>query len=77
MQINASVDVGKGNICTLMVGMQAGAATVEIGVEVPHKIANWSTTLSSHHSYPKDLMSFFSDICLSMCIAALFITARE
>lgn len=40
MQINASVDVGKGNTCTLLVGVQAGAATVEIGVEVPHKIAN-------------------------------------
>ena len=77
MQINAGVDVGKENTCTLLVGVQAGAATVEIGVEVPHKTANRSTTLSSHHSYPKDFMSFFSDICLSVCIAALFITARE
>lgn len=77
MQINASVDVGKGNTCTLLVGVQTGADTVEIRMEFPHIIVNRSTTLSSHRSYPKGLMSFYSDICLSMYIAALFVTARE
>lgn len=77
MQVNASIDVGKGNTCTLLVGVQTGADTVEIKVEVPHIIVNRSTTLCSHHLYPKGLMSEYSDIYLSVCIAALFITARE
>lgn len=53
MQINASVDVGKENICTLLVGVQSGAATVEIGVEVPHKIANSSTIYPATTRTPK------------------------
>ena len=33
----------KGNPLTLLVGMQAGAATLENSMEVPHKVKNRAT----------------------------------
>ena len=35
----------KGNLFTLLVGMQAGAVTVENSIEVPQKVENTATLL--------------------------------
>ena len=46
-QTFAAEDVEKRELCTLLVGMYIGAATVENSVEIPQKIKNRTTTGSS------------------------------
>ena len=42
--ISVRENVGENNPCTLLVGMQAGTATVEKRMEVPQKVKNRTTT---------------------------------
>lgn len=41
---NAGENMGKRNPCSLLIGLPTGAATMEIGVEVPRKAINGPAT---------------------------------
>ena len=70
----------KGNPHALLVGMQAGAATVESSMEIPQKIKNRSDfdlvilLLGIYLRKSKTLIQ--KNISTSMFIAALFIIAK-
>ena len=63
----------------LLVGMQAGAATLENSMEVPQKVKNrlpYGPALALLGIYPRDtVMLFRRDTCTPMFIAALLTTA--
>ena len=64
----------------LTVGIPHWAATMEIGLENPHKVKYNSTVLSSFSLFgmcPKYLVSYSIDIYSAMFTAALFIKARK
>ena len=70
----------KGNSFALLVGLQAGAATLENSMEVPQKTKNRTTLQPSSCTtgiYPRDIgVLFRRDICTPMFIAALLTTAK-
>ena len=70
----------KVNYCTLLVGMQVGAATMENSMEFPQEIKNRTTVWSSNPTsglYPKEMKPTSQrDICTPMFTAALFIIVK-
>lgn len=62
----------KGNTYSLLVGVQTGAATMEISVVVPQDPATLFLCIFS-----KGSTSYYRDTCLSVFISALFIIARN
>ena len=68
---------GKGNTSASLVGMQAGTTPLDVSVAISQKIRK---QLSSRPSllgiYPKDAQLCHKDMCSTMFIAALFVTAR-
>ena len=69
----------KRNPCTLLVGMQIGAVTLENNMEVPqkakHRVTVWSiSVLGIYSEKTKTLIQ--KDICSPMFIAALFTIAN-
>jgi len=70
----------KENTCTLLVGMQIGAATVENSMEVSQKVKNRTTVLPRNFnpgyiSKKKEKLTP-KDTCTPMFIPALFTTAK-
>ena len=68
------------NLCTLLVGMETGAATAENIMEVPQKIKNRISMLSKIPTlgiFPKKTKTVaWKDKCNPMFIAALFTTTK-
>ena len=68
----------KGNIHTLLVGMQAGTATMVNAVEIPLKTWNRTAIQPSNpiaeHTHGGNIIK--TDTCTLMFIAALFAIAR-
>ena len=70
----------KGNPPTLLVGMQAGAATLENIMEVPHKVENRATLdpeIALLSIYPKDTnVGIRRGTCTPMFVAAMSTIAK-
>jgi len=47
----------KGNPCTLLVGIQIGAASMENNIGVPQKFLNTTTTGSSNQQVPEEIFA--------------------
>lgn len=81
---NAEVERGemfsKGNLCSLLLGMQTSGATLEISSENTQKL---KTNLTDHPTMlflgicPKGIPSFSTYSCLATFIAALFTMANK
>ena len=70
---------GKGNTSALLVGMQAGTATSNFSMAISQKIRKKATSRPSNNSFgyiPKGCSSYQKDMCSTMFITALFVTAR-
>ena len=65
----------KRHLLPLFLGMKTGAVTVENGTEVPQKVQNRITSLSSNRTlcfYPQNTRTLIQwDACTPMYIAAL------
>ena len=63
-------DVRKGNLCTLLVGMQTGEATVESSMEFPQKIKNgtaYDPVIPLPEIYPKNPETLIQKNICTLC----------
>jgi hypothetical protein len=70
----------KRNTPPFLMGLQAGATTLDINLVVPQKIGHSSTGRSSNTTpghIPRCCSYLYKDTCSTMSIAALFIIARS
>ena len=66
----------KGNPFALLVGMQTGAATVEISMEIPQKIKNGTAFWPSDPTSGNLSEENQKNVCTPMFIVVLFIIAK-
>lgn len=74
------VDIGKGNIDSLLVAMETGAAAIEINLQLSPN-PGYSCIICPSYTIPEDILkdsrSYHSNICIFMLIVALFTIARK
>lgn len=74
MATKAGKDVRMGDTYSLLVEVQPGAVTVEIGMEISQKATNKPTTWYSYTlpgNYPKGSAPYYRDTCTPVPINAL------